>query len=425
MRYDTIVIGAGLAGLMAAIGRAEQGQRVLLVAKGQGTTHWAGGWIDLLDTPLPDQSLAAVLDQLIAANPAHPYALVRRAGIEKALNRLQVLCEEAGYPLAGSLERNVVVPTAVGALRPTCLLPLTMVAGDIRQWGTAGVSNGSGERRPILVAGFHELRDFFPPLIAANLREQGYPAEGVYLDLPPLRRRLDFTTAVFARPFDEPEFRAHVGRQLRRYVREGGYERIALPAVLGLFHPCEVIADLQAASGALIFEIATLPASVPGIRLYRLLQHHFEKLGGRVQLGSRVVRSEGADGRLEAIYTEAAAREQRHRAERFVLATGGIAGGGVRAEPNGELHETALGLPLRGPDGNGAWFEPRFLNERGHPVFRSGIAVDVQFRPLDAAGRVVYENVAVAGSALAGVDAIHEGCLEGLAVATGWAVGNQ
>ncbi|MFN3373656.1 MAG: glycerol-3-phosphate dehydrogenase subunit GlpB, partial [Chloroflexus sp.] len=68
-------------------------------------------------------------------------------------------------------------------------------------------------------------------------------------------------------------------------------------------------------------------------------------------------------------------------------------------------------------------FTPRFLNEHGHPIFQSGVRVDQHLRPLDAAGRLVYENVQVAGGALAGYDPIREGCLEGAAIATGWAAG--
>ena len=36
MTYDTVVIGAGLAGLTAALRLTEQGQRVLIVARGVG-----------------------------------------------------------------------------------------------------------------------------------------------------------------------------------------------------------------------------------------------------------------------------------------------------------------------------------------------------------------------------------------------------
>ncbi len=429
--YDTIVIGAGLAGLMAALRRAEQGQRVLLLAKGHGTTHWSTGCVDLFDPPQETGHPYASLEALIAAQPDHPYALVGLAGIRAALDRFRAICAAAGYPLVGSLQQNVLLPTAVGALRPTCLLPATMAAGDARLLATR--ANGQAPQalpasaavRPTLVAGFRELRDFFPPLIAANLEAQGYAAQGVYLELPPINRRLDFSTAVFARLFDQPDFRSHVGAQLRRLVQAGGYARIALPAVLGAQHPVAVVRDLQAASGALIFEVPTLPASVPGMRLYQILADAFEHAGGRIQIGSEVLRAEAHDGRVTAVYTEAAAREQRHSATNFILASGGIAGGGIRGDHNGALHEVALGLPVRGPDNRSDWFAPRYLHEAGHPIFRSGIVVNRQFQPLDPSGQVVYTNVQVVGAALANVDPIREGCTEGLALATGWAVGGM
>jgi glycerol-3-phosphate dehydrogenase subunit B len=133
------------------------------------------------------------------------------------------------------------------------------------------------------------------------------------------------------------------------------------------------------------------------------------------------VRAEAAGGRLRAVYTEAAAREQRHEATSFLLATGGIAGGGLRAGRTGELVETALGLPVDAPGGRAGWFAPRFLDAAGHPIYRAGVRTDSALRPLDGRGELVYENVAVAGAALGGADPIREGCHEGVALATGWA----
>jgi glycerol-3-phosphate dehydrogenase subunit B len=343
--------------------------------------------------------------------PDHPYAIIGIAQIGRAIERLRALCADAGYPLAGSGERNMLLPTALGALRPTAYAPLTMVNGDLRNY------NGR-----LLVAGFRELRDFFPPMIAANLRAQGYHAEEVYLELPPAGRSLDFSTVTFAHLFEQPTFRHVVGLQLRKLVSSGRYDRVALPAVLGLEQAAAVVSELQATVGTLVVEIPTLPPSVPGMRLFRLLEQAVERAGVRVQIGSMVQRAEHEGQRVTAIYSEAAAREQRHRAEQYILATGGIIGGGLRADHQGNLRETALNLPVQVPPRN-TWFDARFLAEAGHPIFRAGVAVDQNMRPLDGSGTIVYENVRVAGSTLAGADPIREGALEGIAVATGYYAG--
>jgi glycerol-3-phosphate dehydrogenase subunit B len=409
---DTIVIGAGLAGLMGALALAQAGRAPLLLAKGQGATHWTSGTIDVwggADSP------RAALADLIAERPEHPYVRVGVAGVGEALDRFRGLMEGARYPYVGSLDRNVLLPTALGALRPTALLPATMAAGDAR------LSRGDHPGRPLLIAGFRELRDFFPPLAAANLSAQGITASGAYLKLPPVNRKLDFNTRTFAQLFDDPAFRQDIGRQLREL--KGNATRIGLPAVLGLRDPLGVVADLQRLSGAQIFEIPTLPPSVPGMRLFAIFQDAIIKAGGRIQIGSEVVRGASENDRLTAVYSEAAAREQEHRAKVFLLATGGVAGGGIRTDHTGAVWEIALNLPLQAPNGRGEWFAPRFLAEGGHPIYRTGVAVDQQLRPLDRTGRRVYQNVAVAGAALAGADPVRERCYSGLALATGWMAG--
>lgn len=405
---ETIVIGAGLAGLMGTLALAEAGHRPLLLAKGQGATHWISGTIDIWGAA-GEQNLRHVLRNLIEQQPEHPYARVGVAGIEAALDRFRALMEAANYPYLGSLEHNTLLPTAIGALRPATLFPATMAAGAVGQDDT------------ILIAGFYELRDFYPPLAAANLTAQGITARSSYLQLPPIKRYLDFTTRTFAQLFDDPAFREQIGQQLR--VARVDATRIGLPAVLGLKDPLAVIRDLEQISGAKIFEIPTLPPSVPGMRLFNIFRDAISRAGGRMQIGSEVLRSTSTDGRLTAVYTEAAAREQEHRTRHVLLATGGVAGGGIRTDHTGKVWETALNLPLRAPESRDTWFAPRFLAAEGQPIYRAGITTDAQFRPLDAQGCPVYTNLAVAGSLLAGSDPIAEGCYSGLALATGWRAG--
>lgn len=413
---DAIVIGAGLSGLMGALALAEAGCRPLVLAAGQGKTHWLGGTIDLLGRS-GNEPLRDTLEHLVTEQPVHPYARTGLAGIEEALARFRSLAEAAGFPYFGSLERNILLPTALGALRPATLLPATMVAGDIRLGGD------------ILIAGFHELRDFFPQLIAANLRAQGVSARGISIQVPTAAYRVDYSTRTFAQLFDTSAFRLEIGAQLRN--QRGKATRIGLPAVLGLCDPVGVLHDLQRSSGAQIFEIPTLPPSIPGMRLFTLFRNAIEEAGGRFQIGSTVVRgssdtaahTDNCSPVLTKVFTEAAAREQQHQARGFLLATGGIVGGGIRTDHRGNVWETALGLPLCAPTAREAWFAEQFLCAEGHPLFRAGIATDEYLRPVDSNDTIVYRNVTVAGSALAGIDPLCEHCMTGIALVTGWRAG--
>ena len=77
---DLLVIGAGLAGLQAAITAAQAGARVRLIAKGLSATHWAAGTVDVLGYAPTAEGAAPALVQrpldMIAGVPApHPYSL--------------------------------------------------------------------------------------------------------------------------------------------------------------------------------------------------------------------------------------------------------------------------------------------------------------------------------------------------------------
>jgi glycerol-3-phosphate dehydrogenase subunit B len=408
---NVIVIGAGLSGLMGALALADADQRPFVLAKGQGATHWLSGTIDIWGTP-GTTSPTAALETVFTDQPEHPYTLAGKAGIDAAISRFRTLVAAARYPYVGTLERNVMLPTALGALRPAALFPATMAAGDARLGGD------------LLIAGFRELRDFFPPLAAANLTAQGHPARGIYLDMPAaINRRLDFSPRSLAELFEQPGFCDAIGKQLR--AQRGNATRIGMPAVLGLHNPLSVINELQHLSGAQIFEIPTIPPSVPGMRLFEIFRAAIVHAGGRFQLGSYVLRATGNNGHLETVYSEAAAREQEHRARAFLLATGGVAGGGITTDHTGTVRETALGLPLQAPTNRNDWFAARFLAETGHPIFQAGVPVNRQFQPLGPDGNLVYQNVAAAGTTLAHTDPVRERSYSGMTLTSGWAAGQQ
>ena len=101
MKFDTIVIGGGMAGLTSALRCLELGQKTAVIASGQSALHFSSGSIDLLSN-LPNGE--AVTDPLRAlesypANyPTHPYAKLGKEKIINALNRYQTMITKLGVP---------------------------------------------------------------------------------------------------------------------------------------------------------------------------------------------------------------------------------------------------------------------------------------------------------------------------------------
>jgi glycerol-3-phosphate dehydrogenase subunit B len=407
-RHDAIVIGVGLAGLTAATRLAQAGANVLVLAKGVGSTHLSGGTIDVLGyDPERVERPAEALERLVAARPDHPYRLVGAAGVADAVEWFVERFAEgplAPYAYTGGVTENLLLTTAAGAPRPSALVPETMAAGDLR---------GGLE---VCVAGFRALKDFHASLLADNLgRVPGVSARGIELDLSP-EGRADVNALGFARAFDQPAFRAEVVAKLRGKL--GRSERVAFPAVLGLTAPHAVWADVSERLERPVFEVPTLPPSVPGMRVFATLREVLRRAGGRVILNAVVGGVEVSGGRVTAVRARAGLREAVHHADWVVLASGGFAAGGLELNSRWEAREVALGLPVAGIEGaGGERFRADYFGEQ--PAARAGIAVDLQQRPVDAAGERIHDNVLVAGAALAGAEPWREKSGDGLSLSTG------
>jgi glycerol-3-phosphate dehydrogenase subunit B len=401
LHFDAVVIGAGSAGLTAATRLAEGGARVCVLAKGIGSTHLAPGTVDVLGyAPELVEDPARALSELAAARPDHPYALM---GVESVAPALRWFAEriaegpQPGYRYVGDLEHNHLLPTAVGVLRPSALVPETMAEGDMRR------------REPVCIVGARVLRDFHAALCAANLEAAGIAARAVDVDLE--LDRADANALGVARRFDDPDFRAAFAARLTPLLH--GDERVGLPAVLGLSDPHGAWADLQRRLGRGVFEIPTLPPSVPGMRAFEALRAALRAAGGRLVLGSEVLGAERDGERVRSVIANAAGHDVRYHANWFVLATGGFASGAIALGSDWVTRETVLGLPLRGAPAPG---EPRFAAEylAEQPMARVGVAVDGSLRAEGA------ENVLVAGAALPGAVPWREGSGEGIALASGY-----
>ena len=413
---EILVVGAGLAGLVTAWQLASRGRQVRVITMGWGATHWGTGCIDLLGKH-PDGHATNVdnpkeaIEVLIETESNHPYSLAGMDATQRAVSEFLDLCEQAGYPLKGSLEKNWLLPTALGVARPTCLAPETMIAGDLRM-------NDS-----MLILGLEGYHDFYPTLISDNLTAQGVQADGIMLSLPSLKNRKLITSRTLAELCDHHELIDEICKAVKNHLN--GVKRIGLPAVLGLRYARKNQQKMEARLGVPVFEIPTLPPSIAGMRLHNLLVNKIQSLHGVILNGMEVCGAVYDANRIIGINTKAAQRILRHGAKSFVLATGGILGGGVRTDNHGYAQDTALGMPIDISPDRAAWHAREFTHPNGHSIHRAGFKISQDFRLVPAHSTKALDNAFAVGSAIGGYDGIPERSLEGVALVTGHLVGSR
>jgi glycerol-3-phosphate dehydrogenase subunit B len=288
----------------------------------------------------------------------------------------------------------------------------------------------------LVIAGPAGYKDFWPTAIADSLGREAvwmgadHPARvtGVTVDLDGVADRNNLNALYLARRFDDPAQRAGDIARFAAAIKKaagGRPGRVGVPAIMGLAQHAAVWADLRARLPLEPFEIPLVPPSIPGIRLWQVLREVIRAAGGRVQIGEAVARIHVEDGRVTAVEMEAATRSQVIRTGALVLATGGLAGGGLVATHDGRLVEPLLGLHVDAPE-HEAWLVADALDPAGHPIEAAGVPTDGSLRPLAPDGRpAALANVRVAGALLAGQRAVRERCGDGIAVASGWRAASE
>ncbi|MFN8110079.1 MAG: glycerol-3-phosphate dehydrogenase subunit GlpB [Thermoleophilia bacterium] len=405
-----VVVGAGLAGLVAATRLVGEGVACTVLAKGLGGLTLSPGTIDVLgyapETVVED--LPGAVAAFVADNPDHPYAQLAGGAIGRGIDVLR----DAVQPvrLEGDGQRNMLLPTIIGGVRPTASAPGGLAAGAL----------AAGAR--YLLVGFDAMRDAPMGLCAANLplsaAARGIPdvtARAVTLRSSPRPGEADVGTVTFARAFDDPVFMARVAAELRPMVRPG--ELVAFPAVLGMDRSLEVIAELAARVGAPVCEIATIPPSVPGMRMDAALRRRLAQAGCPVVIGPTVLDLErDAGGRVTTMRVEAGGGVDPRAVDAVILATGGLASGAIHVDSRGTMRETVADLPLAHDPGVDARFDASASGR--HPGMAIGVAVDGDMRPLAADGTPWAPNVFVAGALIGGALPWREGSGEGICLAS-------
>ncbi len=407
---DVVVIGGGLAGTLAGIAAARRGARVYLLSATESTLRQSSGVIDVLGYPTPKDG--PVVDPVAAIDTLpdeHPYRKLGNEAVNAALELFDAVTAEVydGSPR----NQNALLLTPAGTVKPTWRYPATAGAGLL------------SDPRSMLLIGFETIPDFNAPFVTARLSEQNVPCQvsGATIRIPG-DFRADAVRTRIARALDRNEpiagsddgMRSALADAIRPHLDDAA--RVGMPAILGYTAPHQVLADLEAELGVDVFEVPIGPPSIPGMRLEDCLLDMFQQAGGRVHHGAVAADAEARNKHIQHVTVDHHGRDVRYTADAYVLATGGLIGGGLRASRE-SVEEPLFGCAVPHPVERYAWFDERPFGP--HAFARFGVRVDDTLRPLDERDTPAFENLFAAGSVIGGIDFTAEHAGSGVAITTG------
>lgn len=410
MNYDTIIIGGGLAGLIAGIILQERGQRTAIISTGQGALHFSSGSMALLSRDSEGNVIDKPLEHLAGLPAEHPYTKVGAAKVARYAREAKTLLERAGIAVTGSEAANHFYLTPIGLFKPTWLSTTdsaTSPTSDSPRWGHTAV------------VGLKGFLDFYPGFIADNLGRAGIKCDVAWLTTPELEHLRKNTTEMRAPGIA----RIMHGEALERFAKAivaaaPTAETVITPAVVGLDGNAD-INELRRITGKKVICLSTHPISVQGVRMQLALRRYYEKKGGTYLLGDNVTAGYMEGNRLTAIDT-ANLGHGSLRARNFILATGSFFSQGLVAEPD-RVREPVFDVDVVTEGTRDDWFKDNLFEAQ--PFVEFGVRTDGEFR-LSRHGKTV-ENLYGIGSILGGCNSLKEGSGAGVAIVTAMEVAER
>ncbi len=406
---DMVIVGAGLAGLFAALVAAVGGQRVTVISRGSGALCISTAAIDVLGLT-PDGRVEGNPLHSIGKLPArHPYNLLGPVKTAAALQVFVEILRDGGWAYqTGAADGlgNTLLPTSLGTMKSSALYPASLDPTPIT------------DAQTILVCGIDGLRDSMPAMVVRNLRANPFFAgrriEKVWLPSPWQSGYRVETALDVARSLQSDRADAFL-RALGSTAR--GYDAVLVPPVCGITPNNAIWKKLCEAAACPVTEMTGLPPGVTGLRLARFLQDELRRYGVTI-LENTVVHGCERDGdRLLALRTVCEDGERRYVADRFVIATGGIISGGLEIEP-GRAVDRILGVSVDVPAETASWALPNPFGPQ--PFSLLGMPVLPTLEPTLDGETPFCRNVRYAGRAVAGQDPALERSGNGVAIATAY-----
>lgn len=391
MKFDNIIIGGGLSGLLCGIALAREGRHVAAIAAGQSTLHFSSGSFDILGYDADGQVVTSPFEAIKQLEASHPYHLVGLENVPLLATQALRIFTECGLSGQGGVAHNHFRMTPIGSLRPTWF--------TLDDYLTVQTPQAFPYKKVLLVnvPGF---MDFPVSLITEGLHRLGAEVETALVSVPSLMHRRqspsEMRSANLAKVLARDKKLQQIAARINKAATE--VEAVIMPAIVGMDSQ-EAVAFIRSRVQKPLHFVSTLPPSVPGVRVQTLLRKHFANLGGVYMLGNTVTGGHVEDGRLRYVETSLLP-DERLEAEDFVLATGSFASDGLKSNYE-RVFEPIFDLDTTAPADRMQWVISSVFDDQ--PYRSYGVKVNASMQAQK--GGQTISNLYVAGAVLGGHNA--------------------
>lgn len=423
MKFDTLVIGGGVAGLSCALRCQKAGQKTAVLTTGQSAMHFSSGSIDVLGR-LPNGELVTqpfnAMAKLETHEPEHPYVKIGCGRVKESLHWFKKTMTDEGMNLVSLLDDNDedinhVRMTPMGTFKATWASQDT-VYPFIQKNPAQGLSH-------ITLLTFEGFRDFQTELASANLKAMPHfkdvEVDCVSIEMDEFKRfarnPCEFRSVDISNILQDSNVLNSFAQYMLMLVKKST-DLVVMPAVFKGKKGRASIKLLENLTKLNICEMPTTPPSLLGIRIESSLKQLYKNAGGQLLEGDEVRKGDFETGKLTGIYTKNY-KDFPLVADNFVLATGSFFSHGLRANKE-TIYEAVFGLDIDAKTPRTNWYSDSFFPAEGHPFLTFGVKTDQNFRPYYQ-GHLV-ENLYCAGAILAHYHPVAEGSGNGVAISTGF-----
>lgn len=402
MKFNTVIIGGGLAGLTAGISLLEKGLGVAIISQGHSALHFNSGSFGLLGFDKSHKPTEAPFTALAGLDDSHPYVKIGENSIAGLAEEAKKILADSGLRFNGDSSHNHSRISPMGIARPAWLT----LDGMLTLEALEGLKPGK-----IAIVGIDGFLDFYPRFIAAALEKIGYECADKSVTTERLKRLRK----------NETEMRAH---NIARVISgEGVSELIAeinkaaadcdlviFPSVAGSENPADYQRLRDKVRKPLLY-CSTVGLSVPGIMIANALTRRFIKLGGTLLKGDSVTSGNISKDHLDSVRAKNLSSDIE--ADNFILAGGSFFSHALEVKPD-RIIEPVFGLEVSYNGDRNSLFSPDMFAHQQY--MEAGVRTDNDFKPFKDGQKI--NNLYAIGSILSGAESVKEDSGAGVAMLT-------